>query len=1026
MRPFETSCRRSPLRIAGLLCVFLYLIDTVSGERLPIKTYTTADGLAHDTVNRILSDSRGFLWFATAEGLSRFDGYQFTNYTTDSGLPHRYINDILETRSGIYFVATGNGVARFIPNGRANSRFAIYGDDKEKPRAVNVMAEDQDGVIWCGTSRGLYQLVPNDHSDWIFRNVDIGIPNRTVDDARVYALLVDRAGALWAGSGSGLYRRWFDGRVERYTTQNGLPSDFVYSLLQDSEGHLWAGMWHGLCEVITDSEGIKVVRLFTERDGLGERVIGLFQSSDKRLWALSAVHSLTEIVMNQATSPHVRSFTSAQGLGTYFQSIAEDREGNLWLGTESSGAMKLIRDGMTTYKEGDGLGSGRIASIIADRSGDLCAISSLTNGLFINHYDGTRFSAVHPLRIKDGGWGWNQISFQDHTGEWWVATGEGLSRYPKVNRTEDLARTAPKAIYTTRDGLFGDNIFRLYEDRKGDIWIGANSLVGSGLTRWERATDSFQRYTQADGIPSATAPSSFAEDSQGNLWIGFWGGGLARYRDHGFEPFLIKDGLPPGAILAIYSDHAGRLWIASSNGGASRIDDPSAEHPRFVTFNRSTGLLSNDVWCITEDNWGRIYFGTSRGIDRLDPSTGAMDDYTISDGLPNSDVQSAFRDRNGVLWFGTPQGLAKFEPQPARPPTQPPIMISAVRVSGSPYPISELGETEIRKLELRANQSEVQIDFVGLDFGSGEDLRYQYKLEGAGRDWSAPTEQRSITFANLAPGSYRFLVRAISNEGGISPQPAAVQFTILPPIWRTWWFLLLAMTVLAAAAYLIYRYRVAQLLKVERVRTRIAADLHDDIGSSLSQIAVLSEVVRKQIDGRAAEFARPLAQIARVSREAVDSMSDIVWAINPQKDHLYDLTRRMRRFVSEVFPARGIEFRFRAPAKDDDVWLGADLRRQLFLIFKEGVNNVVRHSKCAQAEIDLRREGEYLVLDIKDDGCGFDLASLHDGNGLPSLKRRASTMGGELKIKSQPGTGTAIVLKVPYKSHRFGSGALPN
>jgi len=996
---------------------------SVRAERLPIKVYTSADGLAHDRINRILRDSRGFLWFATEEGLSRFDGYRFVNYTTQQGLPHRNVNDILETRNGIYFIATSNGVGRFIQTGSADSRFVVYrpnGD--ERARLVSVIVEDRAGVIWCGTAGGLYQLVPTANGEWTFQIVDIGLSGNSIDDYVVYALLADRNGALWIGTGSGLYRRWPDGRVERYTVKQGLPSNFAYSLLEDTEGRVWVGMWKGLCRLISDPDLHKsiVARLLTQKDGLGERVVALFQSSDGRLWANSSFHGLNEVIFKESEKPSIRSYTTAHGLSSdALAALAEDLDGNLWLGTESSGAMKLMKSGFTTYDEADGLGSARINAIVESEAGELCAISADLKTTFsiINSFDGNRFGAIHPLlprRVKYGGWGSNQITFQDHTGEWWVPTGEGLCRFPKVARIEDLARTPPRTIYTTRDGLVGNNIFHLYEDRRGDIWISTTSPVQSGLARWDRATDTIQAFTETDGLPKAAA-TAFAEDSAGNLWLGFLRGGLVRYRDRKFESFRETDGLPAGTINALYIDQSGRLWIATTNGGASRVDDPRA-YPHFVTFDRNKGLSSDSVLSITEDQWGRIYLGTGRGINRLDPKTGAIDEYTISDGLPNSYVEIAFRDRHGALWFGTPQGLSRLVAEPEHKREQPPIMISGLRVGGISHPISELGEKEVSKLELGRNQNQIQIDFVGLGFGLGEELRYQYKLEGADRDWSAPTDQRTITYANLAPGVYRFLVRAVSSDGGTSLTPASVAFTISPPIWRQWWFIALIATTVGLIAYALHRQRVARLVELERVRTRIASDLHDDIGSSLSQVAVLSEVLRKQIEGRAAEFARPLAQIARVSREAVDSMSDIVWAINPQKDHLYDLTRRMRRLVSELFPAQNIEFRFRAPGNEEDVGLGADLRRQVFLIFKESVNNIIRHSKCAHAEIEIRLDGAWLVLETTDDGCGFDPASTNAGNGLPSLNRRARAIGGELEIHSRPSIGTRIVLKVPYES----------
>jgi len=318
----------------------------------------------------------------------------------------------------------------------------------------------------------------------------------------------------------------------------------------------------------------------------------------------------------------------------------------------------------------------------------------------------------------------------------------------------------------------------------------------------------------------------------------------------------------------------------------------------------------------------------------------------------------------------------------------------------------------VRGLELGWRQNQVQIDFTGLAFALGESLRFRYKLEGADSDWSPLTSQRTINYASLRPGSYRFVVQAVNQDGHISPTPAVIAFTIHAPVWQRWWFIALSMALIGAGSYALYRYRLARLIEMERVRTRIAADLHDDIGSSLSQIAIISEVLHKQIQPQEQSVDRNLSLMARVSREAVDSMSDIVWAINPQRDHMHDLVRRMRRFASETFPARDIEFSFKVPGAEQDIKLDADVRRQVFLIFKEGVNNIVRHSGCARAEIEMRIEGPWLVLKIADNGQGIGDARFNEGNGLMNMRRRAESLGGALEVTSGDRNGTTIALKV--------------
>ncbi len=358
------------------------------------------------------------------------------------------------------------------------------------------------------------------------------------------------------------------------------------------------------------------------------------------------------------------------------------------------------------------------------------------------------------------------------------------------------------------------------------------------------------------------------------------------------------------------------------------------------------------MFCITEDRWGRIYAGTGHGVDRLDPLTGRVKHYTMADGLVRGDANVAGRDRDGALWFGSPMGLSRLDPEPDHKAQPAPILITGIEVRGVPQALGQLGAAAVSGLALRPEQNQLRIDFVGIGFSPGERLRYQYRLEGADRDWSPPAEQRSINFASLRPGSYTFYVRAVNAEGVQSPNPAVVSFTVLAPIWQRWWFVSAAAIALALLAYGAYRFRLSQLLSVERIRTRIATDLHDDIGSSLSQIAILSELAQRKLEGADPHAAGPLADIATVARELVDGMSDIVWAINPKHDHLSNLTRRMRRFAGDVLEARNIALEFRGLDTQPDLRVGADFRRQVFLIFKEAINNIVRHSDSTRAEVE--------------------------------------------------------------------------
>jgi signal transduction histidine kinase len=463
------------------------------------------------------------------------------------------------------------------------------------------------------------------------------------------------------------------------------------------------------------------------------------------------------------------------------------------------------------------------------------------------------------------------------------------------------------------------------------------------------------------------------------------------------------------------------VWVSGGQSGVKRIDEPQAAHPKFITYTVAEGLSSNQVNCITEDQWGRLYFGTGRGLDRLDPNTGRIKHYTVADGLVKGRVRYALRDRNGALWFANETGLSRLIPEPDRPQPEPQILIDGLQIAGVPHSLSELGESQVGPLELSSGQNQVSIDFVGLEFGPGEVLRYQHKLDGADRDWSGPSDQRLINYENLAPGSYRFEVRAITDEGVVSLRPAIVAFTIPPPFWRRWWFITMGVALMGLLIYTAHHYRVARLLELERVRTRIATDLHDDIGSSLSRMAILSEVAKRRMEDTSRDSIPILSDIADAARSAVDSMSDIVWAIDPRRDDLNNVVFRVRQFASDLLGAKGIAWEFQAPPDFEKVKLNPEQRRHLFLIFKEAINNSVRHARCQSVYLSLNVVHSRIVGEIRDNGCGFvlspDQTSETDGrgHGLANLRTRAAQLGGDLHIDASPGKGTCVTFSAPLK-----------
>lgn len=398
-----------------------------------------------------------------------------------------------------------------------------------------------------------------------------------------------------------LYRRSPDGHAARYGTAEGLAGGPILALAEDAQGRVWAGTFHGLCRLLPDPiPGRQVVeRVYITRDGLAaQRVDDLLPAASGDLWAATA-GGLSRSTADQLGKPAFQSYSRDQGLSDLrVKVLAQDRDGNLWAGTESSGVMRIPLTGFLTYGTREGLGHARVRAIFEIPGGGLQVISEQ---LLVNWFDGKRFHFVRP-NTPGSGWGWKQTVLRDHAGEWWVPTADGLFRFAAVDRVEELAHRRPLAVYSKSNGLPHNEVFRLFEDSRGDIWIGTLGDSPAFLSRWERATGTFHHYGEADGLPPrAGAPNSFGQDQSGQVWIGLSNGVLARYRDGRLSVFTEKDGVPAGNIWDLYTDRTGRLWIASAHGGLARVDRPGEPVPRFTAYAEKQGLSSSDVYCVTED-----------------------------------------------------------------------------------------------------------------------------------------------------------------------------------------------------------------------------------------------------------------------------------------------------------------------------------------------------------------------------------------------------------------------------------------
>ena len=1162
--------------VLGSIVIVAIGVYVAAAQSLRFQQFTAADGLVQDNVNRIVRDSRGFLWFCTGDGLSRYDGFRFKNYAQEQGLPHRNITDLIETRAGEYLIASSGGISILDRHGEVVRWDVLAGQleaTESRPlfrtfvppkdpvvrasSGVNAIAEHSDGNVYAGTNHGLFRFTGTGDE----RNFEkINIAKANGRNLVINALLEDSHGGLWIGADLGVYRLDRDGAV------GTIAETGTNSIFEDRDGRVWidsGGHDFGIRVYEIASGNPRLASTFSKKDGLRQNPFSnaIGQSSSGTIYVRSG-GALSEYRPDGKSTKFVE--LGEDQIGT----AGLDAGGNIWFGTFGKGVLRLAASNISTFDRHDRNTASSVDSIFFDRSGRIGVVR--TESAIEQLVDGT-LRAFEPLELSRRMWGDTFLDFQSRTGEWWIPTSNGLYRYPAVAEVAELAHTPPKKVYRVADGLGSNAVFSIFEDSSQDIWITIDNATS--LYRWERATDKIVAVTNTAGITSDNGgANAFGEDRSGNVWLGFFFGGLLRFKDGEFRRFDTNDGIPEGTISDFHSDREGRLWIATRSRGIFRVDDPNADAPKFTNISTRDGLHSNQVACLAEDSTGTIYAGTGRGLHRIDPKTGSVKVYTQRDGLPGNYVYRCQEDPAGDIWFVASDELARLQPMQEVAASIPVTYIERFAVNGTEKPISELGDTNLEGIELDAGQNRIDIGYFALGIGSGEIPRYQYRL-GNG-EWSSPTTTPSVTF-DLAPGNYNFEVRSVTTDGTVGENPSRVSFSIAYPIWQRWWFLLLAFLFVGGAVFALDRYRVSKTRQVQRalarsresesrfrtlaetasdaiitieedstivfvndavervfgyapdevigkkltmlmpesmrdghnsglgryvrsstrhiewsgvtlpglkkdgteiplelsfgeferggkryftgiarditerlkaeeeirtareermrelqrVRSRIATDLHDDIGSSLTQIAVLSEVARGQASQISSDgLSAPLERIKNVSKELVAVMSDIVWAINPQKDYLNDLVQRMRRFGSDVLSSRGVHFEFHAPEMHESIELGANIRREVFAIFKESVNNAVKYSECTNLVADFSVSEDTLVLKVADNGKGFDTAFvLSDqfkpemgGNGLVSIRRRAMELGGYCMIRSEVGVGSEIELTVPIGPHHSG------
>ena len=964
--------------------------------------------LGSPEIHQLLVDDQGVLWVADIDGrLVKYSDGKFVNKADIKPGPQKRVVKWIgrQGNEGLFMTATGLLA-------RVADKVVYENEDPRKPRqspVIDQFCQDGEGVLWCRTRSGRLgrwvdgAFLPAD---------DVLLPSGT----GVKDLLFSPVHGLWIATDRGLWNRHQGviSRVPLEDSENRMP---LSHLAEKADGGLWM-MSPGGVSLVRDRAIVRSVELPGPGDASLIRPLEMHADSKGGVWILkfgSGVWHVdadgTVIVLN------TRNGLPSDEVEAWF----EDREKNIWLGT-GGGLVKLSPRWFEIVEtQSSGPGSG-VVSICEDVGGSIWL--GRANGL--TRWDDGRAVNV-PIPPTRG-----EIPIADITvapseapGEVWLGTvpsGAMLLRDGKITRPfpYDKAGLAIRVIRKGRDGA---------------IWLGGEF----GLFRWDGKA--LRQFGPEDGL-AAGHIHDIAFDGDGNPWVAKAEDLLTVYRDGRFEKVPTPGLLPSLWINSIVTGKGGNVWLGTIGDGLIHLVDGTV-----FRYTTEDGLPGNSVTQLIEDDHGFLWGGTYQGIFRV--STAALlmrskgghppllfQTFGPSDGLTTAECSGGFQPacwkaRDGQLWFSTSGGAVRIDPKRVNENPYPPAaMIETLRVNDNMVPLVRNSDDPSLN-QLGPGRNRYEFEFTGINFTAPEKIRFQWKMEGLDADWVDGQGLRSIAYSGLPPGNHRFVVRARNSDGLWSQEPAAVSFQVIPFFWQRQSVWIAFVVTCLAIAYLLaagvmrrkhqrelkelefarsleqQRFRHKQAMENER--SRIAAELHDDLGANLTQIQWLGDAATRAQSTAAAEN-EIIHRITRKSREMVRLIDEIVWAVNPKNDTLEQLVIYVCNFAEQFFRDSPTRCRIDVADSIPAFKLEADVRHHLFLIAKEALHNVAKHGATDRVWVRVTCDGEDFSLLIEDKGRGFDPASAAAGNGLANMRNRSQLAGVDLTIDSSPATGSRVRL----------------
>ncbi|MFN8347779.1 MAG: two-component regulator propeller domain-containing protein [Spirosomataceae bacterium] len=924
------------------------------------ENFTMKEGLIDNFIETIYEDKAGNIWLGTRSGASKYDGRSFTNYKINEGAVVNYVMEILEDRQGnIWFATNGNGVAKLDKSGKTITHFT---EKEGLANRVRSIMEDRRGTIWFGTQGN--GLVKYDGQSFAHYTQKEGLSDNTI-----MRITEDKTGNIWLSTWGGVLK--YDGKFFHHTI--GLTYGWATDIQEDRLGAVWFGTIGG--GVFRLEASGQSITNFTTDVGLADNIVlSLIEDKAGTLW-FGTEKGLVKY------SQLFRSFTQEDGLlSNNVRCLVQDWKNTVWVGTENGGGVSrfdLETKTITNFTQKEGLPDRNVLSLLEDKKGNIWLG---TNYGALCYLDSTCKTLTH---LEESG-GYIVCIFEDKAGNIWYSSREkgGVFRINQGTQT--------RTHFTTQQGLCHDQVIRIFQDKAGNMWF----CTFGGVSRLDKDGRTFTNYTEKEGM-NFDIFESIIEDRRGDFWFGTLGGGITRLdvRYQTLRHFTEAEGLSHNTVFGLREDKAGNLWISCRTG----LDKLSKKELEKIAATPSAPVLPFFKHYTPEN--GNMGFAEGR--------------YYL------------LETKNGDLWIPKLDRLTIYHPQQDRPnPEVPTVQLTNIKlyneaiawrkdssyVLKNGFTVQDFTFKDLSRwqripeeLSLAYNNNFLTFEFAGTNTTAPQSVSYQYRLKGLENNWSAITSRSEATYGNLPPGSYTFNVKAM-NEEGVWSRELAYSFIIRPPWWQTWWCYLLYSAIIGGLIYVFIQYRVAQriarLKALEAIRTKISGDLHDDVGTILSGLAMQSQMMALTAK---VEQKEALNELSAMSQDAMERMRDTVWTIDSRKDKYENLIDRMRDFAERNLNRKHISHDFKVEVEDGKKFIDPQRRQHIYLIFKEAITNIIKHSDASHVQIVFSEQKNRIRLLIHDNGSPPKTETSSDGLGLSNMHMRAAQLGGPLTATYENG-----------------------